>query len=109
VTRRRVAALDRANRPRNHPRAVAASYFDVDGTLVRTNLVHPTLFYLMHQRTPFRSLGRLARTAFRAPQMVLAELQDRRIFNELLFTAYEGISKDRLHILADEAFDMVLC
>jgi HAD superfamily hydrolase (TIGR01490 family) len=87
---------------------VAASYFDVDGTLVRTNLVHPTLFYLMHQRTPMRSLQKLAKTAFRAPQMVWAEMQDRRMFNELLFTAYEGISKDRLYILADEAFDTVL-
>jgi len=24
---------------------MAASYFDVDGTLVSTNLVHPTLFW----------------------------------------------------------------
>lgn len=87
---------------------MAASYFDVDGTLVRTNLVHPTLYYLTHQRTPFRSLAKLARTALRAPQMVVAEMQDRRIFNELLFTAYEGMSKDRLHILADDAFDTVL-
>jgi hypothetical protein len=26
---------------------MAASYFDVDGTLVTTNLVHPTLFYML--------------------------------------------------------------
>lgn len=87
---------------------MAASYFDVDGTLVRTNLVHPTLYYLMHQRTPFRSLQKLARTALRAPRLALAEVQDRRLFNEMLFTAYEGISHDRLHLLADDAFDKVL-
>jgi HAD superfamily hydrolase (TIGR01490 family) len=87
---------------------VAASYFDVDGTLVRTNLVHPTLYYLVHQRTPLRSLQKLARAAWKTPQMVWAELQDRRMFNEILFSSYEGISKDRLHILADEAFDTVL-
>lgn len=87
---------------------MAASYFDVDGTLVRTNLVHPTLWYLLHQRTPMRSLQKLARAAWKTPQMVVAELQDRRIFNELLFTAYEGISQDRLHILADDAFESVL-
>jgi HAD superfamily hydrolase (TIGR01490 family) len=88
--------------------AVAASYFDVDGTLVRTNLVHPTLFYLLHQRTPMRSLQKLARAALKTPQLVWAELQDRRMFNEALFTSYEGISQDRLHILADDAFDSVL-
>jgi HAD superfamily hydrolase (TIGR01490 family) len=87
---------------------VAASYFDVDGTLVRTNLVHPTLYYLVHQRTPFRSFQKLARAAWKTPQMIWAEMQDRRMFNELLFTAYEGISKDRLHVLADDAFDTVL-
>lgn len=87
---------------------MTASYFDVDGTLVRTNLVHPTLFYLTHLRTPMRSLQKLVATAIRAPQMVLAEMQDRRMFNEVLFTAYEGISRDRLHVLADDAFDAVL-
>lgn len=87
---------------------MAASYFDVDGTLVRTNLVHPTLYYLMHQRSPMRSLQKLARAAIRTPQLVWAELQDRRMFNEMLFQAYDGISEDRLHLLADDAFESVL-
>jgi HAD superfamily hydrolase (TIGR01490 family) len=87
---------------------VPASYFDVDGTLVRTNLLHPTLFYLVNQQTPLRSLGKLARAAVRAPRTALAELQDRRLFNELLFAAYEGMSEDRLLLLADEAFDSVI-
>jgi len=87
---------------------VPASFFDVDGTLVRTNLLHPTLFYLANQPTPLRSVGSLVRTAARAPRMVLAEMVDRRRFNELLFLAYQGISSDRLHILADEAFDTVV-
>jgi HAD superfamily hydrolase (TIGR01490 family) len=87
---------------------VAASYFDVDGTLVRTNLLHPTLFYLVNQQTPLRSLGKLARAAFRGPRTALAEFQDRRLFNELLFAAYEGMSEDRLLLLADEAFESVI-
>jgi HAD superfamily hydrolase (TIGR01490 family) len=87
---------------------VAASYFDVDGTLIRTNLVHPTLWYLMHQRTPMRSLQKLARAAWKTPQMIWAEMQDRRMFNEILFSSYEGISKDRLMILADDAFSDIM-
>ncbi len=85
-----------------------ASYFDVDGTLVRTNLVHPTLWYLFNQATPLKSLEKLARAALRAPSMALAELRDRRSFNELLFSSYEGISRDRLLVLADECFDAVV-
>jgi len=87
---------------------VTASYFDVDGTLLRTNLVHPTLFYLLRQPTPIHSLGMLARAALRAPEMALAEMRDRRVFNELLFSMYEGTSEDRLLLLADEAFDTVM-
>jgi HAD superfamily hydrolase (TIGR01490 family) len=87
---------------------VPASYFDVDGTLAKTNLLHPTLFYMVNQRSPLRSLLKVARTALRAPELVKAELQDRRIFNESLFQAYEGMSKDRLLLLADEAFDKVM-
>ncbi|MGO9834220.1 MAG: HAD family hydrolase [Polyangiaceae bacterium] len=82
-----------------------ASFFDVDGTLVRTNLLHPTAFYLANQPNPLRSVLSLARAAVGAPRMALAEMVDRRRFNELLFAVYQGISRDRLHILADEAFD----
>jgi HAD superfamily hydrolase (TIGR01490 family) len=87
---------------------VAASYFDVDGTLVRTNLIHPTLYYLVNQQTPVQSLGKLLRAAFRAPQLALAEMQDRRLFNEMLFASYEGMSEDRLNLLAEDAFDVVI-
>lgn len=88
--------------------AVPASYFDVDGTLVRTNLVHPTLFYLANQANPLKSLKLLGRAALLTPRMIAAELSDRRTFNELLFSTYEGISQDRLLVLAEEAFDTVL-
>jgi HAD superfamily hydrolase (TIGR01490 family) len=85
-----------------------ASYFDVDGTLVTTNLVHPTLFYMLNQQTPLHSFAKLGLALVKAPWMVMAEAQDRRLFNELLFTSFEGVSEDRLVALAGEAFDKVL-
>lgn len=84
---------------------MAASYFDVDGTLVASNLIEPTLFYLLNQATPLKTLGRLGRAVAKAPAMALAELVDRRTFNELLFSTYQGMSEDRLLLLADEVFD----
>jgi HAD superfamily hydrolase (TIGR01490 family) len=87
---------------------MAASYFDVDGTLIRTNLVHPTLFYLANMKSPLESLGKLSRAALKAPQMLLAERRDRRLFNEVLFSAYEGVSRDRIQVLAEEAFEKVV-
>jgi HAD superfamily hydrolase (TIGR01490 family) len=85
-----------------------ACYFDVDGTLVSTNLVHPTLFYMVNQPNPLFSLRKLGRAAFSAPRLAWAELRDRRFFNELLFSIYEGVSEDRLMLLADEVVDKVL-
>jgi HAD superfamily hydrolase (TIGR01490 family) len=87
---------------------MAASYFDVDGTLVTTNLVHPTLFYMLNQPTPLHSFAKLGRALVKAPWMAMAERRDRRLFNELLFTSYEGLSEDRLLSLAAEAFDTVM-
>ncbi len=87
---------------------MAASYFDVDGTLVSTNLVHPTLFYLMNQGTPVQTAMRVGRALMKAPAMAFAELADRRTFNELLYSSYEGMSEDRLVLLADEVFDRVI-
>lgn len=85
-----------------------ASYFDVDGTLVTTNLVHPTVFYMLNQPTPMHSIAKLGRALVKAPWMVMAELQDRRLFNELLFSSFDGVSEDRLVALAEEAFAKVL-
>jgi HAD superfamily hydrolase (TIGR01490 family) len=87
---------------------VAASYFDVDGTLVSTNLIQPTLYYLMNQGTPWQTLGRLGRALARAPAMALAELADRRTFNELLYSSYQGMSEDRVLLLAEEVFADVI-
>ncbi len=87
---------------------MAACYFDVDGTLVRTNLVHPTAYYMLNQPSPLQAARKWARALLGSPRMALAELQDRRLFNELLFSVYQGMSEDRLVTLAPEVVDEVL-
>ncbi len=87
---------------------MAACYFDVDGTLVTSNLVHPTLYYLLNQGTPLQTLKRVGRALLGAPRMALAEMVDRRTFNELLFASFAGISEDRMVMLAEDAFENVM-
>lgn len=87
---------------------MAASYFDVDGTLVSTNLVQPTLYYLSNLGTPLKSLKSMGMAFLRAPSMALAEVRDRRLFNELLYSAYAGVSEDRLEVLSREVYEKVL-
>lgn len=85
-----------------------ASYFDVDGTLTRSNLLHPLVFYTLNQQNPLRSVGRLVKGLAAVPALVASEQVDRGSFNELLFRGYAGMSEDRLLELADEAFDTVV-
>lgn len=87
---------------------MSASYFDVDGTLVSTNVVHPTLYYLTNQATPLATLRHLGRAVVQAPAMIMAEFADRRLFNELLYGVYEGMSEDRILVLAEEIFEDVM-
>jgi len=86
----------------------SAAYFDVDGTLVGTNLLQPTLYYMLNQARPDLSALRLGRALLGAPAMALAELQDRRLFNELLFSNYRGMSEDRMILVAGDVFEDVI-
>lgn len=87
---------------------MVASYFDVDGTLTRTNLVQPLVFYMLNQQNPLRALSRVTRAAMSAPALFASEQVDRGTFNELLFRGYAGMTEDRLYELADEAFSTVV-
>ena len=87
---------------------MAASYFDVDGTLVSTNLVHPTLYYLRNQATPLKTARHLGRALLKAPAMAVAEMRDRRMFNELLYSSYAGVSEDRMEVLSEEVYADVM-
>jgi HAD superfamily hydrolase (TIGR01490 family) len=87
---------------------MAASYFDVDGTLVKTNLFDTLLFYVMNQSSPLVGASRIVKTFASVPALIAAEQVDRGTFNEWLFRGYGGISEDRLLDLADEAFDTVM-
>ena len=82
-----------------------ASYFDVDGTLVSSNLVHTAVWYMANDLNPLRSARNIGKLLVRAPKLIAAELRDRRTFNELLFEAFRGTSEDRLQVLADEAYE----
>jgi HAD superfamily hydrolase (TIGR01490 family) len=86
----------------------ATAYFDVDGTLISTNLLHPTAYYFANQASPLKTVQRLGKAIFDIPRMALGELQDRRIFNEILFSHYRGISEDRMLVLAKEVFEEVI-
>jgi HAD superfamily hydrolase (TIGR01490 family) len=85
-----------------------AAFFDVDGTLVRTNIVHAFAFYAMNQGTIFGTAWNTARTVASLPLLWAADQVNRKFFNEAFYSFYRGQSEDRLVVLAGELFDRVL-
>lgn len=85
-----------------------AAFYDLDGTLVDLNLVHITLFVLANLGEWTNRLSYIAAFAARAPRLYLAEQQDRRKLNILMFEAFKGISRDRLVELGREYCERVL-
>jgi HAD superfamily hydrolase (TIGR01490 family) len=84
------------------------AFFDVDGTLVSTNVVHAYAFYVLHRGTIFGTAERLLKGLLMAPIYAVADAYNRKVFNELFYRAYKGLSEDRLIELADDLCDKVL-
>jgi HAD superfamily hydrolase (TIGR01490 family) len=96
-----VSDPDRSDRP-------GAAFFDVDGTLIDSNIVHAFGWYARHQPTLLGSAKKTLKTAASLPLFVIADKISRRLFNELFYAYYAGEPEDRLHVLAEELFEEVI-
>lgn len=90
------------------PDRKSAAFFDVDGTLVRTNIVHAFAFYAMNQGSILGTAWKTARTVLSVPLFMVTDRMNRKAFNELFYTYYRGQSQDRLETLSKELFEDVL-
>jgi HAD superfamily hydrolase (TIGR01490 family) len=86
----------------------SAAFYDVDGTLIRINVVHAFAFYAARQPSILRSINATVRTAASLPLFWAADQVSRKWFNELFYTNYRGYSEDRLVTLAEELFEDVI-
>ena len=85
-----------------------AAFFDVDGTLVSTNVVHAYAYYVFNRGTLFGTAARLLKGVAMAPLYAATDRLNRKVFNELFYRAYEGLSEDRLVELSQDLTDEVL-
>lgn len=86
----------------------AAAFYDVDGTIISTNVVHAYAFYARNVPTISGKLGRTARLVASLPFYAVADKLGRKYFNDLFYQNYRGISEDRLWILGEELYDKVI-
>ena len=86
----------------------AAAFYDLEGTLVSTNLVHTLGFYARRQQGLLRTLTKSAATVLNLPVFAVTDQYSRKVFNDLFFQRYKGETEDRLRFFADELFETVL-
>jgi HAD superfamily hydrolase (TIGR01490 family) len=85
-----------------------AAFFDVDGTLVRTNIVHAFAYYAINDGAWGSAVLRTAATAVTGPLLWGLDQFSRKGFNQVFYRYYTGMSEDRLQLLAIDLFDDVL-
>lgn len=86
----------------------AAAFYDLEGTLVSTNLVHTLAFYSRRQQGLFQTLKKSVGTLAKLPLFGATDLYSRNVFNEFFFQSYKGESEDRLRYFSEELFEEVL-
>ena len=86
----------------------AAAFYDLEGTLVATNLVHTLGFYAKRQQGLWQTAKKSVGTLAKLPFFGITDLYSRNVFNEVFFRSYEGFSQDRLRYFSDELFEEVL-
>ena len=85
-----------------------AAFYDLEGTLVSTNLVHTLAFYAKRQQGLWQTAKKSVGTLAKLPFFGITDLYSRNVFNEVFFRSYEGFSEDRLRYFSDELFEEVL-
>jgi HAD superfamily hydrolase (TIGR01490 family) len=102
------ARLGSSRRAAREESLAAAAFYDLEGTLVSTNLVHTLGFYARNQQGVLRSLRKTATTVLSLPLFAATDQYSRKVFNDLFFKRYKGETEDRLRFFADELFETVL-
>ncbi|MFW5968305.1 MAG: HAD family hydrolase [Persicimonas sp.] len=85
-----------------------AAFYDVDGTLIKTNVVHAYAYYALNSPYLLEKLTKTAGLLASLPLYWLADKFDRRTFNEAFYKNYAGYTEDRLVVLGEEVFEHVI-
>jgi HAD superfamily hydrolase (TIGR01490 family) len=86
----------------------AGAFYDMDGTLVSTNLVHSFLFVARNEPWLPDGLLKTASALAKLPAFAWVDRKSRMRFNEMLFAGFEGAYRDNLLEIARDHFEKVL-
>jgi HAD superfamily hydrolase (TIGR01490 family) len=84
------------------------AFYDLDGTLVSSNIVVRYAFFIRHLPSRIRSLSKMLKLAASVPTYLALDYFSRQMFNEVFFREYRGMSRDWLLGLSRELFQQVV-
>lgn len=102
---------ERASAPERNTRATTpqpVAFYDVDGTLIKTNVVHAYAYYIANHPSLKRRLTGVVKLLASIPAYMATDYYSRKLFNEWFYTNYAGFSEDRLIIIGEEIFEKVI-
>lgn len=80
----------------------AAVFYDVDGTLVHTNILHVYVYYALRLPKISDKARKLLMMMLFSPLYLLMEQMSHVLFSKLFYKNYKGIPEERLRILGRE-------
>lgn len=94
--------------PKVETRRKSAAFYDMDGTIISTNVVHAYAYYAMNSMHMEDRVTKMTSLVASLPFYWAADKFDRKVFNESFYKNYKGFSEDRLIILGEEMFDRII-
>jgi alcohol-forming fatty acyl-CoA reductase len=85
-------------------KAGQAAFFDVDGTLLKSNVVDFYRYCIAHQPSIWRRSHSIARLLFFVPYYLLLDRVNRDQFNELFYQNYAGLTLEQCQRLGQQYF-----
>ncbi|MGH3471090.1 MAG: HAD-IB family hydrolase [Nocardioidaceae bacterium] len=79
-----------------------AAVFDMDGTLLASNVVETYLWMRLQEMTSGERVAEVSRIAARLPNLIRAERHERSAFLRSVYREYAGARRDDLDQIADE-------
>lgn len=84
------------------------AFYDLDGTLVSSNVVVRYAFYARSLPAKVKALLKCAKLLVSVPVLIGLDLYSRRLFNEIFYREYRGMKKEWLRELAETVFHKVI-
>ncbi len=85
-----------------------AAFYDVDGTLISTNVIHAYAYYALNSPSMLDRVKRASKLIGSLPMYWIADKYDRKAFNDAFYANYKGFTEDRLVILGEEIFEKII-